>query len=219
MGLLRAIENLEGLGRIRLSSLDPRFLDEEMCDFITNSPIVCPHFHISLQHGSDDVLRRMGRKIKVADYKRILHDLRQKCPKAAFGADLIVGFPGEKEKDFEGMFEFVAKSPLTHMHVFSYSKRPGTPAARWNQVEERVKKSRATRLRKLAKTKNKRFRQSLAGDVWDGIVIRRKDGSAQILTSNYVQVQVSGCGAGEREQVQVQITQVNEDVTRGQVVD
>ena len=105
------------------------------------------------------------------------------------------------------------------MHVFSYSKRPGTPAARWKQVEERVKKSRATRLRKLAKTKNIRFRQDLTGDVFDGVVIRRKNESAQILTSNYVHVQVSGCCAEEREQVQVQITQVNEDVTRGQVID
>lgn len=219
IGLLRTIEKLEGLGRIRLSSLDPRFLDKEMRDFIANSPLVCPHFHISLQHGSDDVLRRMGRKIKVRDYTRILDDLHQKNPKSALGADIIVGFPGETERDFERMFDFVEKSRLTYIHVFSYSKRPGTPAARWKQVEESAKKERATLLRELSIAKNKRFRQELIGDVWDGIVIRQKNGSAQILTSNYVQVHASGCVAGEREQVQVKITQINKNITRGQVVD
>lgn len=216
--LLQSMEKIEGLGRIRLSSLDPRFLDRELCDYITSSPIVCPHFHISLQHGSDDIIRRMGRKIKVADYRRILYDLHQKSPNAALGADLIVGFPGEKESDFERMYDFVAKSPLTYFHVFSYSQRPGTPAARWKQVEERAKKERAARLRELSKRKNYHFRKGLVGDDWEGIVIRQKNGTAQVLTSNYVQVHISRCAAEEREQVQIKITQAEGNQTRGQII-
>lgn len=219
VGLLQSMEKIEGLGRIRLSSLDPRFLHQKLCDFIASSPIVCPHFHISLQHGSDDILRRMGRKVKVADYRRILDDLHKKSPNAALGADLIVGFPGETESDFERMVDFVEKSPLTYFHVFSYSQRPGTPAARWKQVEERVKKERAARLRELSKRKNYHFRKGLIGDVWEGVVIRQKDGTAQILTSNYVQVHVSRCAAEEREQVQVKITQAEGNKTRGQILD
>jgi threonylcarbamoyladenosine tRNA methylthiotransferase MtaB len=219
VGLLQSMEKIEGLGRIRLSSLDPRFLDRKLCDYITSNPIVCSHFHISLQHGSDDIIRRMGRKIKVADYRRILDDLHQKSPNAALGADLIVGFPGETESDFERMYDFVEKFPLTYFHVFSYSQRPGTPAARWKQVEERAKKERAARLRELSKRKNYHFRKGLVGDDWEGVVIRQKNGTAQVLTSNYVQVHVFRCAAEEREQVQVKITQAEGNQTRGQIID
>jgi threonylcarbamoyladenosine tRNA methylthiotransferase MtaB len=161
----------------------------------------------------------MGRKIKVADYRRILDDLFQKSPNAALGADLIVGFPGETESDFERMYDFVEKFPLTYFHVFSYSQRPGTPAARWKQVEERAKKERAARLRELSKRKNYHFRKGLVGDDWEGVVIKQKNETAQILTSNYVQVHVFRCVAEEREQVQVKITHAEGNQTRGQIID
>jgi len=218
VGLLQGIEKIEGLGRIRLSSLDPRFLDQETRDYIASSPIVCSHFHISLQHGSDKIIRRMGRNIKVADYERILNDLHQKKPGVSLGADLIVGFPGETERDFEGMYDYLEKSPLAYFHVFAYSPRPGTPASRWKQVDGRVKKERATRLRELSKRKNKLFRQGLIGDVWEGVVIKREDGIAQILTSNYVPVQVPSCPLEERDRVHVKITQARGNSTWGQVV-
>ena len=218
IGLLQSIEKIDGLGQVRLSSLDPRFLGRELRDAITHSPIVCPHFHISLQHGSDDVIRRMGRKIKVSDYRHILYDLRQKSPGAALGADLIVGFPGETERDFEKMCDFLEESPLTYVHVFSYSPRPGTPASLWEQVEESEKKERAARLRALSKRKNKDFRMRLVGDVWEGVDIKRKDGLAHILTSNFVQVHVSSCSAKVRDRVHVKIVDAKEDTTQGQIV-
>ncbi|UCE42561.1 MAG: tRNA (N(6)-L-threonylcarbamoyladenosine(37)-C(2))-methylthiotransferase MtaB [Candidatus Aminicenantes bacterium] len=219
VSLLQRMEKIEGLGRIRLSSLDPRFLNRKLRDVITHSPIVCPHFHISLQHGSEDILRRMGRKIKVEDYRLILDDLRQKSPYAALGADLIVGFPGETENDFESLVGFVEKSPLTYFHVFTYSQRPGTPAARWKQVGERTKKERAARLRELSERKSGQFRKGMVGGVWEGIIIKKKEGTAQILTSNYVSVHVSPCVAVERERVQVKITQSEGIKTRGQIID
>jgi len=218
IGLLRSMEKIDGLGQVRLSSLDPRFLDRELRDGITHSPVVCPHFHLSLQHGSDDVIRRMGRKIEVADYRRILDDLNRKSPAAALGADLIVGFPGETDRDFEKMFDFLEESPLTYMHVFSYSPRPGTPASGWKQVDERVKKERAIRLRELSKRKNKNFRNRLQGDVWEGVVIKRINGGASILTSNFVQVHVSSCSAKVRDRVSVKIVNAKDDTTRGQIV-
>ena len=218
IGLLRSMEKIDGLGQVRLSSLDPRFLDRELRDGITHSPVVCPHFHLSLQHGSDDVIRRMGRKIEVEDYRRILDDLNRKSPAAALGADLIVGFPGETDRDFEKMFDFLEESPLTYMHVFSYSPRPGTPASGWKQVDERVKKERAIRLRELSKRKNRNFRNRLQGNVWEGVVIKRVNGGASILTSNFVQVHVSSCPTKVRERVSVKITNAKDDTTQGLIV-
>jgi threonylcarbamoyladenosine tRNA methylthiotransferase MtaB len=218
IGLLRSMEKIDGLGQVRLSSLDPRFLDREVLEDITHSPVVCPHFHLSLQHGSDDVIRRMGRKIEVADYRRIMDYLNRKSPAAALGADLIVGFPGETDRDFEKMFAFLEESPLTYMHVFSYSPRPGTLASGWEQVDERVKKERAIRLRELSKRKNRNFRNRLQGNVWEGVVIKRVNGGASILTSNFVQVHVSSCPTKVRERVSVKITNAKDDTTQGLIV-
>jgi threonylcarbamoyladenosine tRNA methylthiotransferase MtaB len=161
----------------------------------------------------------MGRRIKVDDYKQILEDLRRKSPDAALGADIIVGFPGETENDFERTTDFVERSPLTYLHVFSYSQRPGTPAARWDQVDERVKKERTSRLRKLSRRKNLFFRKGLVGGIWDGVVIKKKDGIAEVLTSNYASVHVSPCAAEEKEGVQVKITKAGDNITRGQIID
>lgn len=218
VGLLQDIEKIEDLGWVRLSSLDPRFLDRKLRDYLAHSPIVCPHFHISLQHGSDRIIRRMGRKIKVADYERILNGLHRKTPGVSLGADLIVGFPGETERDFDRMAAFLEESPLAYFHVFSYSPRPGTPASRWKQVDERAKKERAARLRELSKRKNRLFRQGLIGDVLEGIVIKREGGSARILTTNYVPVHVPACPVAEREQVRVRIAQAGGKTARGEVV-
>jgi threonylcarbamoyladenosine tRNA methylthiotransferase MtaB len=216
--ILQRMERIPGLEQVRLSSLDPRFLDQELRDAITQSPLVCPHFHLSLQHGSDDVIHRMGRKISAAEYTSILEDLFTKSPEAALGADLIVGFPGETEKDYERMDEFLEKSPLTYLHVFSYSPRPGTPASRWIQVGARVKKERAARLRDISRRKNLDFRKKLVGNVWKGIVIEKKKESARILTSNFVEVQVSSCPSEERGLVFVKILDAGENMTLGKLI-
>jgi threonylcarbamoyladenosine tRNA methylthiotransferase MtaB len=145
-GLLRDLLGLEGMGRLRLSSLDPRRLDEELIDLITREPGICPHFHLSLQHASDRVLGLMGRGSSSAGYRRILDRLRAGSPEAGLGADIIVGFPGEEEKDFEQLCDFVTRSPLDYLHVFTYSPKPGTPAApgpRWGSEKRRRSAVRA----------------------------------------------------------------------------
>ncbi|MBM3284544.1 MAG: MiaB/RimO family radical SAM methylthiotransferase, partial [Candidatus Aminicenantes bacterium] len=106
--LLRELTELEGLGRIRLSSLDPGFLDEDLAEFITSRPEICPHFHLSLQHGSDGILKRMGRKSRADDYSKMFSRLRRRSPDASLGADIIAGFPGESEEDFEASYDFLA---------------------------------------------------------------------------------------------------------------
>jgi len=215
LGLLKEIEKIKGLRKIRLSSLDPRFLTVPLLDHLTSSQKICPHFHLSLQHGSDDVLRRMRRKIEVGDYKRILACLRKSSLQASLGADIIVGFPGESEEDFEKTFQFLQRSPLTYFHVFPYSPRPGTAASSWSQIDEKVKKDRASLLRRLSKQKNYEFRLQFLGKELDGIVIKREKDGAEVLTSNYFKVLVPYCPSEEREEVKVKIKEVSLKETFG----
>lgn len=216
--LIKEIEGLEGLGRVRLSSLDPRFLTLPLLDHITKSEKICPHFHLSLQNGSDEVLRRMGRKIRIEEYNEILSYLFRLSPEASLGADVIVGFPGENEEDFEQTYCFLEHSPLTYFHVFSYSPRPWTEASSWPQVDRKVKKERAARLRNLAAKKNLEFRRTFLGKEYAGIVIKREKEAAQVLTSNYLKVSVPSCLSEEREEVRVKITEVTSNATRGKII-
>ncbi len=182
--LLQDIESLKGLRELRLSSLDPRFLSPSLMEHITASEKVCPHFHLSLQSGSDDILHRMGRKIRIEDYKNILASLREKSPQASLGADIIVGFPGETEGDFSQTYRFLEQSPLTYFHVFSYSPRPGTAAASWQQVNGKVKKERARLLRDLSSRKNTNFRRLFVGKECEAIVIKKEKARTEVFASN-----------------------------------
>jgi threonylcarbamoyladenosine tRNA methylthiotransferase MtaB len=216
--LLQEIESLNGLVKLRLSSLDPRFLSTSLMEHITASEKVCPHFHLSLQSGSDDILFRMGRKIKIEDYKKILACLREKSPQASLGADIIVGFPGESEDDFSQTYSFLEDSPLTYLHVFSYSPRPGTVAASWQQVNSKVKKERAKLLRDLSLIKNTNFRRLFLGKECDAIVIKKEKAGAEVLTCNYFKVLIPSCPHDEGKEVRVKITKVDAGKTTGQIV-
>lgn len=215
--LLQEIKSLNSLVKLRLSSLDPRFLEPSLIEHITTNEKVCPHFHLSLQSGSDDILKRMGRKIRIEDYKKILTYLREKSPQASLGADIIVGFPGETEDDFSQTYSFLEKSPLTYFHVFSYSPRPGTAAASWPQVNGKVKKERARLLRELSRRKNTNFRRLFIGKECEAIVIKKEKAGAEVLTSNYFKVFVPSCPHDARKEVRVKITKVDPVKTTGQI--
>jgi threonylcarbamoyladenosine tRNA methylthiotransferase MtaB len=216
--LINAILGLKDLGRIRLSSLDPRSLDDELIDLVTGSPKVCPHFHLSLQHASDRVLKLMGRKSNAAGYRRILKRLRERSPDAALGADMIVGFPGETGMDFERLLAFVARSPLDYLHVFTYSPRPGTPAAAWTQIGEVEKRRRSAVLRAVAEDRRRSFRQRFIGRELEAIVIKTGTPYAELLTSHYVDVLVPSCSGRPGEEVKVKITRVESQFTYGEAV-
>jgi threonylcarbamoyladenosine tRNA methylthiotransferase MtaB len=215
-GLLGDLVELEGLGRLRLSSLDPRYLDDGLSGLIAGSPRVCPHFHLSLQHASDRILKRMGRRSNAAGYSRILERLRERSPEAALGADIIVGFPGEEEKDFERLRGFVAESPLDYLHVFTYSPRPGTRAASWPQVEDREKRRRSALLRMVAEDKRRAFREKFMGRELMGIIVRKGAQGAEVLTSNYIDVLVPSCSGRPGDEVKVRIRRVESKLTGGE---
>lgn len=216
--LLEEATKIDHLGRLRLSSLDPRALSDDLIDFIAGHEKICQHFHLSLQHASEAILRRMGRQGSAEDYSRILSRLREKSPYASLGADFIVGFPGETEEDYLFLENFVASSPLTYLHVFPYSPRPMTPAACWPQLEDSLKKARARRLRALGRQKNFEFRQSLRNFVFDGIAINQKNKKeTEVLTHNYLKVKIRE-RLKEGEQVAVRIEEVRPEETWGSIV-
>ena len=149
--LLRKIAVIDGIERIRLGSLEPSFLKPAIVDALIAIPKVCPHFHLSVQNGSDAVLHRMRRKYNVATLERNATYIRSVLPTVNFSADIIVGFPGETEEDFVATAALLRRIGFLHLHVFTYSKRPGTEAAAMpEQIEESIKAERLHRLEALA---------------------------------------------------------------------
>jgi len=218
LDLLQEIDAFDGGVKVRLSSLDPRLLPAPLLKHLTASKKICQHFHLSLQHGSEAVLRRMGRQGTAAEYRDLIAYLAERSPHAGLGADIIVGFPGETEEDFERMVDFLLGTPLTYFHVFSYSPRPGTEAADWPQVDDKKKKERAFLLRKISRQKNLAFRSLFLGQELEAVVIEKQGAAADVLTSNYIQVHVPACPAEEGQRVRVTIERVAERQSFGEII-
>lgn len=215
LDLLERIERVSGDFRLRLSSLDPRLLPDSLLDILTGSPRICPHFHLSLQHGSDRILTAMGRESTSAAYRDLCARIVRRSPEANLGADFIVGFPGETESDFEATAALLEETPLGYAHVFSFSPRPGTQAAAGPVVDAAAVKSRAGRLRRLSLKKNLAYRKRFIGRTLEGIVIQRKPGGVEILTPNYLEILVPEGGEAEGSPVRVRIDRVAEAATTG----
>jgi threonylcarbamoyladenosine tRNA methylthiotransferase MtaB len=217
--LLGSLNQIPELKLIRLSSLDPRLLSSELLDFLVSEEKICPHFHLSLQHASPEVLKKMGRKSTPEEYLQIMNFLRAGRPEAGLGADIMVGFPGEGEADFEFLKKSLVSSPLTYFHVFCFSPREGTPAAHWPQVDEKIKKRRSEELRWLSREKNLAFKQNFLGKILPAIVIKKKGVQVEALTSNYFKVIVDkAAGIAQRQVVKVRVSEVNPYSVKGEVV-
>jgi threonylcarbamoyladenosine tRNA methylthiotransferase MtaB len=143
------LDRVPDLERLRLSSLDPAAIDDRLIALVARAPRLMPHLHLSVQSGSDPVLKKMARRHREADLVRTVAALRAVRPEITFGADLIAGFPGESEADQARTLALVETLDLTHLHVFPFSPRPGTPAAAWKRPPAPVAKERAARLREL----------------------------------------------------------------------
>jgi len=186
---------------------------------VTGSPVIAPHLHIPLQSGSDRVLRRMRRPYTVAMYRTLVERLAGAIPGLGLGADVIVGFPGETDADFEATRTLVATLPFTYLHVFGYSDRRATEAARLDgHLEARVITARSRILRALARAKSLEFRRTLVGTVRDVLVLERRERGAGVLaglTGNYVEVTFDGPDTLRRRLARVRITAVEGETTRG----
>ena len=162
--LIRAVHEVEGISRIRLGSLEPGIITEEFAESISSLPKMCPHFHLSLQSGCDDTLRRMNRRYTSAEYYEKCQILRKYFDHPALTTDVIVGFPGETEEEFRQSMEFVDKVDFYETHIFKYSRREGTKAAAMEgQVSEQVKAQRSALMISLGERKRKTYEESFVG--------------------------------------------------------
>ena len=191
--LIRALLDRTDLPRLRLSSLEPWDLDEAFLDLWKDSRL-CRQLHLPLQAGCDDTLRRMGRPITTAQFSRLVETARAAVPDMAVTTDIIVGFPGEDDTDFCASYDFVAATPFARLHVFPYSSRPDTPAARLpDQIDRKTRESRARAMRELGNEQALRFRQRFVGrEMMVLFERRRRDGLCTGLTDNYLRVRARG---------------------------
>ena len=218
LGLLGELGDAAGPARLRLSSLDPRKTDAGLMTRIAGDERICPHVHLSLQHASRRILGLMGRAVEEGSYGWALEEMARLAPEAALGADILVGFPGETEADFEELRGFIERSALTYVHVFSYSPRPGTPAATRPRIPTGVVTERAKALRRLSAMKDFRFRRRFLGRELEAVVIDRSEKGAEVLTGNFISVLVPSCPAPERELVRVSVRRVLPRRTEGEIV-
>ena len=205
--IVRAILRETAIERVRLSSVEPLDFTDELLELMAGSSRIARHVHAPLQSGSDRVLRRMRRRYRAAQYEQRLRRAHQLLPEAAFGADVMVGFPGETDEDFEQTRALVERLPFTYLHVFTYSRREGTPAATMpDQVPVRVARERNRLLRELAARKNLEFRRRQLGHRLS--VITLQGGPA--LSDNYLKVNLCGPPLGPNRIVEALITGVEE---------
>jgi threonylcarbamoyladenosine tRNA methylthiotransferase MtaB len=187
--LLRLLLAETEVARLRLSSVEPMDFSDDLLGLMAESPRIAAHVHAPLQTGSDRILRRMHRKYRPRHYAERVLKARALMPLAAIGADVMAGFPGETEADFEESRAFIAGLPFTYLHVFTYSERPGTPAAADAQpVPLPARKERNRMLRELATAKNLAFRESLVGKTLSAVTLNQ---SGAALTENYLKVELA----------------------------
>jgi threonylcarbamoyladenosine tRNA methylthiotransferase MtaB len=204
--LLRALAHwvTQGSRRMlfRISSLEPMDCSRGVVDLVASSGCFAPHFHLPLQHASNARLMAMGRPYTIEYYAALVDNIRARIPHASIGSDVIVGFPGETEEDFEQLVTYLGRSPLTHVHVFPYSERPGTAAASMDgQVPGPVIRERGRRVRDVAARLADEFRQSQVGGVRPALTI---DDGSTVVTDNYLKVRIPA-GRGRNESVRVRI--------------
>ncbi len=188
--LLEAVSAAAGDMRLRLGSLEPRTVTEDFCRRAAQLPNLCPHFHLSLQSGCDDTLRRMNRKYDTARFYESVTLLRRYFDRPAITTDLICGFPGETEAEFDATLSFIEKCGFAAMHIFPYSIRPGTKAATMEQVPSAVKERRAGRAAQAAETMRQAYLQGCVGRVYPVLFEQEKDGYYTGHAPNYCEVGV-----------------------------
>ncbi len=190
--LLAVVSRVEGLRRVRVSSIEPNLITDELIRLAAERENIAPHFHVPLQHASDRVLKAMRRRYSIADYRKVIERIAAAIPDAAIGADVMVGFPGETEDDFRQLVEALTELPLTYHHVFRYSEREGTVASRITAaVDPAVRKERSCVLREISRKRRLEVaRRSIGQTRLVHFEHPNGDGHWEGLTDNYLRVRV-----------------------------
>lgn len=217
---VEAVCAVDGVERVRLSSLEPELLDEEMLSRLAAQEKLCPHFHLSLQSGSDGTLKRMNRHYTADEYYRIVSDIRRRFPDAAITTDIMVGFAGETEEEFAESCAFAQKVGFAKIHVFSYSVREGTAAAkRTDHISENIKNERYRILSGIDNRLHGEFLQSQVGTVQEILVEKRKSPDyVNGYTRNYTPVRIYGSDAKRHSMIIVEITGAKDGYCTGKEI-
>ena len=208
-----------GVPRIRLSSLEPEMITDELIEKLGEIPALCPHFHLSLQSGSDEILRKMNRKYTTEQYLHVVEKLREVFPECAITTDIIVGFPVESDEDFQKSVEFAKKIGFAKIHVFPYSLRKGTIAAEMPQIQPSVRTERSRVLMNTAEVLEDNFLRSQRGK--EAVVLIEKPQSelySQGFTENYTPVRIIGAQIPRHTLVKVKITGAKKGYCVGKVI-
>jgi threonylcarbamoyladenosine tRNA methylthiotransferase MtaB len=215
--LLEYIRESNAMDRVRLSSIEPHELTRDIIKLIANTDILCPHFHIPLQSGDDRILERMHRPYTSSFFRDLIINIKARVPDAAIGVDILIGFPGETEKAFENTYSLIKELPVTYLHVFPFSSRPGTPADRYpRKVPQKTIKARCEKIRRLGNEKKRIFYETFMGKTVEILIEGKKDKETGLLkgtTSNYIPIHVVGKDELFNTLVQIKIDKIEKNNT------
>ncbi|MBQ6632004.1 MAG: tRNA (N(6)-L-threonylcarbamoyladenosine(37)-C(2))-methylthiotransferase MtaB [Romboutsia sp.] len=218
--VIKTINEIDGIERIRLSSVEPILFTDEFVSEVSKMEKVCPHYHLSLQSGCDETLKRMNRRYTTKEYKEIVDRLRENIPNVAITTDVIVGFPGETNDEFNKTYEFLKEIELSQMHVFKYSPRKGTPAATMeNQIDPQMKQLRSDKLLNLNKENFEKFAGKFIGQEIDVLFEQSiAENTYEGLTPNYIRVVVKSDKDIHGKILKVKLTDIKDEYVEGMLV-
>ena len=210
--LVQALDEVEGIDRFRISSIEPNLLSEELINFVAASKHFVPHFHIPLQSGNNEILGQMRRRYQRELYVDRVNQIKRLMPDACIGVDVIVGFPGELDQHFLDTYSFLVDLPVSYLHVFSYSERPNTPAASMqNQVPKAVRQKRSKMLRGLSAKKRHAFYESQLQKTKTILFeAENKEGYIQGFTENYVKVRMPWDPAFQNQTLKATLSEIDQ---------
>ena len=209
--LIRELDTVEGIDRFRISSIEPNLLSEDIIQFVADSQRFVPHFHIPLQSGSDNILKKMNRRYLTGLYADRVAKIKELMPHCCIGVDVITGFPGETEEEFLKTYQFLNELDISYLHVFTYSERPNTPAIELEgSVPQKVRNERSTMLRTLSEKKRRYFYEQQLGHESEVLFeSQEENGQIEGFTENYVRVTAKYDPLLINEIKRVQLTEIN----------
>ncbi|MDK2805573.1 tRNA (N(6)-L-threonylcarbamoyladenosine(37)-C(2))-methylthiotransferase MtaB [Thermoanaerobacterium thermosaccharolyticum] len=223
LDIIKMIHEVDGIERIRMSSIEPTFLTEDFIKEVASLPKFCRHYHVSLQSGSDSTLKRMGRKYTTSEYREIIDRIRKHIKGVAITTDIMVGFPGETDEEFNETFNFVKAIEFSKMHVFKYSRRAGTKAANYpDQVKNSVKEERSKLLIKLSEENETKFYKKFIGTALNVLFeqnVKDVEGYVEGLTDNYIRVAVKSDLKIKNKILPVKLIEAKGDFVIGKIVE
>lgn len=211
--LVKALDDVEGISRLRISSIEPNLLKDETIDFVSASKTFVPHFHIPLQSGSDELLKRMKRRYRTQLYRDRIARIKNKMPDCCIGVDVIVGFPGETEELFQETYDLLNELDVSYLHVFTYSERANTEAAEMDGVIDKgIRHQRSKMLRILSAKKKRAFYEKNLGTTRTALFEHEnKNGYIQGFTENYVKVKVAYDPGLRNQNIKVKLNEFADD--------